>query len=88
MTTEQRPIASLAEIRALRDNLPGRDQAAETEAVRRNAILTKPPGALADLEDIAIFMAGWQGRALPVRGALPRYLSRRSRAPETPISDS
>ena len=65
MTTEQKPIASLAEIRALLENLPGRDQAAEAEAVRRNAVLTKPPGALADLEDIAIFMAGWQGRALP-----------------------
>ena len=65
MTTEQSPIASLAEIRALRQNLPGRDEAAEAEAQRRNAILTKPPGALADLEDIAIFMAGWQARALP-----------------------
>ena len=38
MTTEQKPIASLAEIRALRENLPGRDEAAETEALRRNAI--------------------------------------------------
>ena len=81
MTTEQKPIASLAEIRALRENLPGRDQAAEAEAVRRNAILTKPPGALADLEDIAIFMAGWQGRALPA--ATPKMEPTSRPSPET-----
>ena len=65
MTTEQKPIASLAEIRALREILPGIDDAARDEAIARNAILTKPAGALADLEDIAIFMAGWQGKAMP-----------------------
>ena len=65
MTTAQNPIASLTEIRALRELLPAIDDAARDEAIARNAILTKPAGALADLEDIAMFMAGWQGKALP-----------------------
>ena len=65
MTTEQNPIASLAEIRDLRAVLPAVDDAAREAAIARNAILTKPAGALADLEDLAIFMAGWQGKAMP-----------------------
>lgn len=66
MTTDQKPIASLSEIRALRESLPDRDEQAREAAIARNAILTKPAGALADLEDIAIFMAGWQGTATPI----------------------
>ena len=65
MTTEQNPIASLAEIRDLLPVLPAIDSAAVAAAQARNAILTKPAGALADLEDLAIFMAGWQGKELP-----------------------
>ncbi|MAH87768.1 MAG: nicotinate-nucleotide--dimethylbenzimidazole phosphoribosyltransferase [Kiloniella sp.] len=65
MTTDQSPPASLAEIRALRESLPTHDADARAAAEHRNSILTKPAGALADLEDIAIFMAGWQGRAMP-----------------------
>jgi nicotinate-nucleotide--dimethylbenzimidazole phosphoribosyltransferase len=65
MTTDHKPIASLDEIRALLDELPAIDSDAQAAAVARNAILTKPAGALADLEDIAIFMAGWQGKARP-----------------------
>lgn len=65
MTTDQNSIASLSEIRALRDSLPSIDTEARDAAVARNAILTKPAGALADLEDLAIFMAGWQGKASP-----------------------
>jgi len=39
---------------------------AATEAVRaRQAELTKPPGSLGRLEDLAAFMAGWQGTARP-----------------------
>ena len=36
------------------------------EAARaRNSHLTKPPGALGRMEDVAIWMAGWQGRERP-----------------------
>ncbi|MGZ5907255.1 MAG: nicotinate-nucleotide--dimethylbenzimidazole phosphoribosyltransferase, partial [Reyranella sp.] len=50
--------------RILRD-LPGPDLAARTEVVRRQAELTKPPGALGRLEEIAEWLAAWQGRAHP-----------------------
>ena len=65
MTTDQNPIASLSEIRALRKSLPGIDEVSRDAALAHNAILTKPAGALGDLEDLAIFMAGWQGKAMP-----------------------
>ena len=65
MTTDHETIASLAEIRTLLSKLPSKDEAAEQAAVARNAILTKPAGALADLEDLAIFMAAWQGKDRP-----------------------
>src|SRR5260370_7743694 len=50
--------------RILRD-LPGPDLAARTEVVRRQAELTKPPGSLGRLEEIAEWLAAWQGRASP-----------------------
>ncbi len=50
--------------RILRD-LPGPDQTAQTEVVRRQAELTKPPGSLGRLEEIVEWLAAWQGRAHP-----------------------
>lgn len=41
------------------------DQAAKEAAITRQAGLTKPPGALGRLEDIAVWLAGWQGREQP-----------------------
>lgn len=41
------------------------DTAAAEAARARQAELTKPPGSLGRLEDLAVFMAGWQGRARP-----------------------
>lgn len=38
--------------------------AAESARARQDS-LTKPPGSLGRLEELAIFMAGWQGRAIP-----------------------
>jgi nicotinate-nucleotide--dimethylbenzimidazole phosphoribosyltransferase len=46
-------------------NLPAIDQAALAGARARQADLTKPAGSLGRLEEIALFMAGWQGRARP-----------------------
>ena len=43
----------------------GLDQAAAAAARARQGELTKPPGALGDLETIAITLAGWQGRVQP-----------------------
>ncbi|WP_294234221.1 nicotinate-nucleotide--dimethylbenzimidazole phosphoribosyltransferase [uncultured Sphingomonas sp.] len=41
------------------------DQAARDAATARQGQLTKPPGSLGRLEEIAIFMAGWQGVERP-----------------------
>lgn len=49
---------------ALRD-LPAADSGAVAAAQARNGQLTKPPGALGRLEDLAIWMAGWQGTDRP-----------------------
>lgn len=45
--------------------LPCPDSAARAAAKARQDSLTKPPGALGRLEEIAEFFAGWQGRARP-----------------------
>lgn len=41
------------------------DQASARAAQDRQDSLTKPPGSLGRLEELAVFMAGWQGRADP-----------------------
>lgn len=46
--------------------LPTPDAAAIAAARARQGQLTKPAGSLGRLEDIAVFLAGWQGRAVPV----------------------
>ncbi|TDW65258.1 nicotinate-nucleotide-dimethylbenzimidazole phosphoribosyltransferase [Novosphingobium sp. PhB55] len=46
-------------------DLPGPDGSALAAARARQASLTKPAGSLGRLEDIAVFMAGWQGRTRP-----------------------
>ena len=49
---------------ALRD-LPAPDANAIDAAAARQAVLTKPAGSLGRLEEIALFMAGWQRREQP-----------------------
>ncbi len=52
-------------IRSLLANMPAPDTAA-IEAVRiRDRMLTKPAGSLGRIEDLAEWLAGWQGRASP-----------------------
>ena len=46
-------------------DLPGPDTAAREAAAARQAQLTKPAGSLGRLEEIALFMAGWQGKERP-----------------------
>jgi nicotinate-nucleotide--dimethylbenzimidazole phosphoribosyltransferase len=45
--------------------LPAPDAASIAGARARQAVLTKPAGSLARLEELAIFFAGWQGRERP-----------------------
>lgn len=48
------------------DALPAPDAGSTRQARERQAALTKPAGALGRLEEIAAFMAGWQGNPRPV----------------------
>lgn len=56
-------------LRALLGDMPQPDAAAVAGAQARNGQLTKPPGALGRLEDLAIWYAGWRGDARPVINA-------------------
>ncbi|WP_152047764.1 nicotinate-nucleotide--dimethylbenzimidazole phosphoribosyltransferase [Aureimonas psammosilenae] len=51
------------DIRALLARMPGPDNAARHEARHRQESLTKPSGSLGRLEEIAEWLAAWQGRA-------------------------
>ena len=57
---------TLADFRAVLASLPAADATATHAATARNGVLTKPPGALGQLEAVAIWLAGWQGTARPV----------------------
>ncbi|WP_375257120.1 nicotinate-nucleotide--dimethylbenzimidazole phosphoribosyltransferase [Citreimonas sp.] len=59
-------VSSLDALPGLVEALPGADVAAAQAASARQDSLTKPPRALGRLEELAIFMAGWQGTARPV----------------------
>ena len=59
------PFQTLAEFRSLLDRLPAPDAAALAGAEARNGQLTKPPGALGRLEQLALWLAGWQGTDKP-----------------------
>lgn len=59
------PFQTLADVRAMLAKLPAPDAAAIAAARVRNGQLTKPPGALGRLEQVAIWMAGWQGADKP-----------------------
>jgi nicotinate-nucleotide--dimethylbenzimidazole phosphoribosyltransferase len=59
------PPASLTALRALCQSLPEGDPAAERAAQERQNRLTKPPGSLGRLEELALWLARWQGCARP-----------------------
>jgi nicotinate-nucleotide--dimethylbenzimidazole phosphoribosyltransferase len=56
---------SLADLRARCAGLPAWHAGAAAAAAARQAELTKPPGSLGELEALAAWLAGWQGRVLP-----------------------
>ncbi len=60
-----KPVASLAEIRAIMGELPAANEAAGKSAASREGTLTKPPGALGRLEELSHWLCLWQGRHPP-----------------------
>lgn len=58
-------FSRLADFRNLLADLPRPDTRAIAAARARDAVLTKPPGALGRLEEVAVWLAGWQGTATP-----------------------
>jgi nicotinate-nucleotide--dimethylbenzimidazole phosphoribosyltransferase len=63
-------VLDFATIRQMLGDLAPVDDAAAAEARARDAQLTKPAGSLGRLEDIAAWMAAWQGRHPPRAEAL------------------
>jgi nicotinate-nucleotide--dimethylbenzimidazole phosphoribosyltransferase len=59
------PFSSLEDFRRTLAGQPGPNEVARAAAAARNAQLTKPPGALARLEEIAIWYAGWRADPRP-----------------------
>ncbi len=60
------PARSLDALSVALGTLPAADSDAIAQATARQNTLTKPSGSLGRLEELAIFMAGWQGQARPV----------------------
>jgi len=60
------PFHTLVEFKAVLETQPQANCDAMKAAQDRNGQLTKPPGALGRLEDVAIWYAGWRGQAAPV----------------------
>ncbi|MGZ3324158.1 MAG: nicotinate-nucleotide--dimethylbenzimidazole phosphoribosyltransferase, partial [Xanthobacteraceae bacterium] len=56
---------SLDDIRSFCRDLPAGDANAAGAAVQRQQMLTKPPGSLGRLEELAIWLARWQRREIP-----------------------
>ncbi|MEW9805060.1 nicotinate-nucleotide--dimethylbenzimidazole phosphoribosyltransferase [Mesorhizobium marinum] len=56
---------SLDELRSAGSGLQPGDDSAAAAALARQDTLTKPAGSLGRLEDIAAWLARWQGRAMP-----------------------
>ncbi|NMG39597.1 nicotinate-nucleotide--dimethylbenzimidazole phosphoribosyltransferase [Chelativorans sp. ZYF759] len=60
------PTGSFAELKFSLSDLRGPDASAMEAARQRQLELTKPPGSLGMLEDLAVFLAGWQAREKPI----------------------
>lgn len=63
--TDTSVAANLDEIRALLEVLPGPNLEAGAAAIQRQGELTKPTGSLGRLEELACWLATWQGRGQP-----------------------
>lgn len=58
-------LSNFQELDVFYSDMPEADSAAIAAAEAHQSQLTKPPGALGKLEDLALFMAGWQQTAHP-----------------------
>lgn len=58
-------LTSLSQLASPAAQMPQADAAAIEGAIARQNSLTKPPGSLGKLEELAVFMAGWRGTARP-----------------------
>ena len=58
-------FSKLDDIGAFCRDLPKGDSAAAEAAANRQQVLTKPPGSLGRLEELALWLARWQGREKP-----------------------
>ena len=65
MFDPKHPPQSLDEIRTLMAQLPGVDAESQAAVSTREPQLTKPAGALGRMEDISLWLAGWQGNSRP-----------------------
>jgi nicotinate-nucleotide--dimethylbenzimidazole phosphoribosyltransferase len=59
-------FATLDDIRRICSCLPVGDETAATAVLARQQMLTKPPGSLGRLEELAAWLGRWQGREMPV----------------------
>ena len=59
------PFSTVSEFAEILKNLPSSDASARDAAAERNGQLTKPPGALGRLEDLAIWYGAWRGTGRP-----------------------
>ena len=60
-----KPLTSLSELQDICSDLPLADDNTRRVAEERQRILTKPQGSLGRLEEIAVWLAAWQGSANP-----------------------
>ncbi|MBS9720581.1 nicotinate-nucleotide--dimethylbenzimidazole phosphoribosyltransferase [Tianweitania sp. BSSL-BM11] len=58
-------FTSIDQLRSACRDLPKANDTSADQARDRQGILTKPPGSLGRLEDLAVWLAGWQGREKP-----------------------
>ncbi len=58
-------VNDLNQLATVAAQMPVADAAAREGALARQNSLTKPPGSLGKLEELAVFMAGWRGTARP-----------------------
>ena len=58
-------FTAVAEIDRMLADLPPVDRTTQNKVAARQIQLTKPPGSLGKLEDIAIWMIGWQRTEQP-----------------------
>ena len=56
---------TMATLREACANLPVGNEDAASQALARQGTLTKPQGSLGRLEDLAVWLARWQGKAIP-----------------------